>query len=90
MAIREALCGIETDENFVSLKLLIILSLLGWMNYEICSTFSDAEVSQKTQFENHFIDLVGAIITLVNDTLKQQDRVQRFALFDLREYDAPI
>jgi hypothetical protein len=86
MALAEALRAIQTDLNSISLKLPVVLALVGWANYEISSSLTS---TVRGAFDGKFLALLHATVQIVGSGLRLQELIRRFTLFNLREYDAP-
>jgi hypothetical protein len=89
MAMREAIAACETDANQFLLKFPVLMALLGWANYEIATTLSFPPKDGKNAYDGDIIELIVETANLVTRSLRFEEMVKRFTLFNLREYDAP-
>lgn len=90
MALNEAYAGISSDPSLLPLKIPIILSLLGYANFEVTSSFTANQFYDIKKFNTSFLSLFLAIYRLTTFSVKNEAIIKRFIIFNLREYDGPF
>ncbi|KAH0790521.1 nck-associated protein 1-like [Histomonas meleagridis] len=88
MALDEAYNAVSSDPNIYSLKIAVILSLLGYANFEISTSLSFFKYYKPKQYNNSFLALFVSVYRLATFGFKHQDLIKRFIFFNLREYDS--
>ncbi|KAK8892438.1 Nck-associated protein 1 [Tritrichomonas musculus] len=92
LCINECLNAGKGDSGLIAEKFPIVLSLLGYANFEIKSTLSycNFNPSQQKVYDSEFITLLNALFQLTTYSIRVQGVVRRFTLYNLREFDGPF
>ena len=86
MAVNECLIAVQGDPEIAALKMPIVLSLLGFANFEIRTCLSSpVAVDNGAQC----LTLIDAVFKLVTLVIRSEEEIRRFTVYNLREYDAP-
>lgn len=92
IAINECLNAGKGDTSILAEKFPIVLSLLGFANFEIKSTLSycNSNANHPKVYDPEFITLLNAIFQLSTFSIKAEQVIRRYTLYNIHEFDGPF